>query len=172
MAFTLTAFSSADLYIPSTGSFTFTGSLTTALCSPTAILLNNGKVLILGGPTEELYDPSTGTFSVSGTPKVSRAQYTATLLPSGEVLVDGVGGPKLQHSHCLCRVVQPCDRNLHPDWEFAHDTLPTYGDVVEQWRNLDCGWRVEVHLSAQCSRLSPSAELYNPSTGNFTATEV
>jgi N-acetylneuraminic acid mutarotase len=91
--------SNAELYSPTTGTWTNTDPLHDARGYHTATLLPNGKVLVAGGVTyqdgflylskSESYDPTTGTWTRTGTLNCGRAYHTAALLPNGKVLVAG-----------------------------------------------------------------------------------
>jgi len=81
--------SSAELYNPSSGTFTATDSLITACPKPTATLLESGWVLI--AQCAELYNPATGTFSATGglLYPYPRINFTSTRLNNGMVLIAG-----------------------------------------------------------------------------------
>ncbi len=91
---------SAELYDPSTNSFSFL-QMTVARAMFTATRLPDGRVLLAGGDSgsvqdgvsitssTEIYDPVTGLFSPTGPMTIGRRHQTATMLASGRVLIVG-----------------------------------------------------------------------------------
>jgi hypothetical protein len=91
----------SELYNPSTGTWSNTGSLTTPVQFQTATLLSTGPdmgdVLVAGGQTgnfsssaaAQIYDPTTGMWSAAASLPVAISSQTATLLSDGAVLVAG-----------------------------------------------------------------------------------
>ncbi|HEY5550450.1 MAG TPA: kelch repeat-containing protein, partial [Opitutaceae bacterium] len=72
------------------------GSLVVPRKGHTATVLNDGRVLIVGGrdaagnlASAELFDPTSRSFSWVGAMETARAGHAATLLPDGRVLVSG-----------------------------------------------------------------------------------
>jgi Galactose oxidase, central domain len=186
----------SEIYDPVIGSFTATGNMVSNQRGFTATALTNGKVLITGGTNgetnccaiaahPELYDPSTGTFNLTGpyaemsvpsfangySAGTSGLTYTAaTLLSDGKVLI----------------LSEPAAEIYDP----VTDSFSLTGSMVA----VDEGgfWGKPTQISARTATLMTNekvliaggepayydtgdfplsrAELYDASTGTFTAT--
>jgi len=89
------ALTSAELWDPTTSSFSPTGSLALARSGHLALLLRDGRVLVIGGrpeddvDTAEIWDPTTGSFADAPLPRQSGMVLAATLLSDGRVFLVG-----------------------------------------------------------------------------------
>ncbi len=91
------ALASVETWEPATGMFTVAGSLAEGRTDVTATLLNDGRVLIVGGTapgapaldSAMVWDPVRGTFASAGTLEIARSGHTATLMDDGRVLIVG-----------------------------------------------------------------------------------
>jgi hypothetical protein len=154
----------AELYDPSTGTFTATGGLVPAALpqggGTSAILLPNGSVLY----GLQLYDPVTGTFSLAGS---SFWANHAFLLADGRVFLADMTYPSFLPWYSaiydpVSRWTQvtgaPEDTNLLSD-DGVGGGLLANGKVL-----LAGGFSKETNL------FSTGAELYDPLTGTFSPT--
>jgi hypothetical protein len=149
------------------GRFSQTGSMTTPRRDHTATLLTNGKVLLAGGARDdstfasaELYDASTGTFIATGNMSLARWGQTATLLPDGRVLI--AGGSDLASSE----LYDPATGIFTATGSMSTPRTGHTATLLADGRVLIAGgsyWNGSTYDIL-------SAELYDASTGIFTAT--
>ncbi|HLL00121.1 MAG TPA: kelch repeat-containing protein [Myxococcaceae bacterium] len=176
----------AELYNPQTGTWALTGKMGTPRRYHTATLLRTGEVLVVGGlgandtplATAEIYNPAAGTWAPTASMATSRtrpqapdwspsvaSQHTATLLPDGRVLVTG-GRDANGVILATAEVYDPVRRTWTqvesmrvPRCYHAATSLKD-GKVL-----VSSGWS-----TPEGTGNTPTAELFDPATGTWTAT--
>ncbi len=158
-----TALATAELYNPADGSFTVTGTLKQARRNHRAVLLDTGKVLLLGGTglsSAELYDPATGVFAVTGSMASVRDSASASRLPDGRILV--AGGSNGSSRLTTAEIFDP-----------ATGSFSTAGSMLKarQFHTATTLPSGQILFAGGTGSTSTgSAELFNPSQQRFTST--
>ena len=141
----------------------------------TATLLQNGKVLVVGGNSSglaELYDPATGAWSITDRLNRPRWFHTATLLPDGKVLVAG-GSTTLGSASESAEVYDPATES----WRIT-GSLNTGRDghtatLLQDGKVLVAGGFTGFSRGGLCPCIdfvTNSAELYDPAMGTWSVT--
>jgi hypothetical protein len=171
---TLLRTQTAEIYEPDTDEFAPTGSMADVRAGHTATLLNDGRVLVVGGidasdgidnlASAEIYDPETGKFGATGSLLQGRAHHTATLLDDGRVLIaGGYGGGTLSLESA--EIYDPETGKFSATGSMAAARRDATAAMLADGRVLIAGGLDQYATSALAS-----AEIYDPATGEFSAT--
>ena len=163
-----------------------TGDMVEARNAHSATLLADGRVLVAGGrasrigpalDSAEVYDPETNTWSATASMGTARFNHTATRLPDGRVLVAGgftVGfADNAQPFPGTAEIYDPATGQWSPAGEMVVRRAAHNAVLLEDGRVLLIGGRTCAEPPpAVCGHTvrTDTAELYDPATGEFTAT--
>jgi N-acetylneuraminic acid mutarotase len=158
----------AELYNPVTGKWAATGSMTHARYGFPAVLVADGKVLVVGGfgggdlSSAELYDPATRKWSLAGSVGAPRDSETATVLKNGKVLV--AGGDDDGHILTSAKLYHPATNTWSSTGSMKYAVYGATATRLKDGRVLVTGGRNSNGYP------NTVAQLYDPTTGTWSKT--
>jgi len=165
---------SAEIYDPSTGTWSFTGLMNEPRFEDfTAVLLPGRKVLIAGGfgppfdalSSAEIYDEATNTWTPTGSMNVARGEFASVVLHDGRVLA--VGGVATDETPIASAEIYDPRTGI---WTLTGSMSTGRNDlavvVLQDGRVLAAGGGMG---DEELPRYA-SAEIFDPHTGQWTPT--
>jgi hypothetical protein len=167
----VTALASAELYDPVRKRFSAILPMAHARSGHSAVLLPSGLVLIAGGydgsylRSAELYDPATGSFRPTGSMTTARSGHVAVLLGNGKVLLAGGVGTGWTFLD-TAELYDPATGTFLPTGPMTVARESHTASLLGDGRVLITGGHRGRH---EAIVIYASAEVYDPATGQFTA---
>jgi hypothetical protein len=175
------ALESAEIFNPATNNAVPTGSMLVSREYAAAASLPDGRVLIVGGEgtsgqylaSAEIYDPATGKFSSTGSMALGRSLPAAAPLGDGRVLVAGginrtlpsdEGGVKWDLTDA--ELYDPATGTFSETGELLIGKRAAMAATLPDGRVLVAGGNEAAHNGESYE----DAEIYDPATGQFSAT--
>jgi hypothetical protein len=173
----------AALYDPASGKFRALRPQVDRADAAVAVL-SDGRVLIAGGAdvrksdesaaSAEIYDPATGKFTATGSMRLARVFATATTLSDGRVLIAGGGrhDPKADTftDSASAEVYDPVSGKFGRVGDMTTPREVHTATLLPDGRVLVAGGFRQAQDDLEGGYLA-SAEVFDPATGSFSATQ-
>jgi triacylglycerol esterase/lipase EstA (alpha/beta hydrolase family) len=155
---------SCEIYDPTTGKFTVTGSMNALHSGLPMVLLNDGRVMLVEGnivysgsppaSPSEIYDPTSGTWSIVQSPAVGTALLAATILSNGNILaIAGFDG---------CCALNGNVQLFNPATSTVTSMMPLIVGRFEETATTLLDGRVLVVAGTDWAQTINSTEIYDP----------
>jgi hypothetical protein len=152
---------SAELYDPSTGMFTPTGSMPIAQRTDGATLLQDGRVFVAGDGYAAIYDPASGTFAQAG----AYVDVTPVSWDPVSLLLDG----RILLAGCAAQCTFGATELYDPKSGTFSQTGPMKGWGNVNTATLLTDGKVLFVGDAENDGSPGQAEIYDPAAGTFTS---
>ncbi|MGQ0508830.1 MAG: Kelch repeat-containing protein [Myxococcaceae bacterium] len=150
---------------PSNGSWATAGNTLGGHTAGSAVLLQDGTVLVAGGEnstTGEIYNPVANNWVAAGTFTTARRDHMLTLLPNGKVLLAGGEGNGVV---ATCFLFDPGMKSWIPTTSLGTARTAAVQTLLPSGRVLIAGGRSTTNAAGTLS----STELYDPLLGTWSA---
>jgi hypothetical protein len=158
----------------SAGAVQYTGSLREPRANATTFLLDDGRVLVVGGNTTEVFDPSNASASDVIPSEVPISAHAATRLSDGRVFVAGGAYTGIRTimtgswGNDRAEIFDPFRDEMQPIGRMSHACMNAQATVLADGRVLITGGvTTEKYSAIVVNTVSEKAEIFDPVTNAF-----